>query len=74
MTDHDAQPLTVQASPSPVNQYIRHDGTDAGAAFRAGLDITGICIVGIALILTIYYITLKLMSGMFKPSQVPEDV
>jgi hypothetical protein len=73
MTETIAQPTIDQAAPAAVNQYIRHDGTDPGAAFRAGLDITGICIVGIAVILTIYYITLKFMSGMFKPAEEAQD-
>lgn len=57
----------VQATVS-VNRYVRLDGTDAWAAFKAGLEISGICVVGILVLLTIYYGSLKLMAGMFKPA------
>jgi hypothetical protein len=65
-TPFSAVPGTVAQPPTP-NRYLQHDGTDASAAIKAGLEITGICIVGLAIILTLFYTSLRLLSAFFPP-------
>jgi len=57
--------VAVSSVPPAAHRYLRHDGIDAGAALRAGLEITGICIVAIAVILTVYYAGLRLLVAAF---------
>jgi hypothetical protein len=70
-TENTTSAGTVQ--PAPFNRYLVHDGTDAGAAFRAGLEITGICVVSIAIILALYYAGLKALVALFPPKAGSED-
>ena len=58
---------TVQTQAASPNRFLKHDGTDAKAAMRAGLEISGICIVGITIILTLYYVSLRLLTVLFPP-------
>ncbi len=64
-TDQPSQPVAVQGV--PANRFLKHDGTEPGAAFRAGLEISGICVIGIAIVLTIYYTGLRLLVALFPP-------
>lgn len=69
--------LPVSAAPghaarTEINRYAPLDGNDPGAALRAGLEITGICIAGIAVILTIYYFSLRLLAAAFPPKPADE--
>ena len=68
----ESQPQTVAVQGIPANRYLRHDGSDAGAAFRAGLEISGICVVGIAIILTLYYAGLRILVALFPPKPAAE--
>jgi hypothetical protein len=70
MTSNPTQTDAVQTV--PVNRFIKQDGTDAGGAFRAGLEISGICVVGIAIILTIYYVSLRILVALFPPKPATE--
>lgn len=59
--------ITVQTTSAGVNRFIALDGQDPAAALKAGLEITGICVVGIAIILTVYYVSLRILSACFPP-------
>ena len=63
---------SVAVPPPAVNRYLRHDGTDAGATLRASLEITGICVVAIAVILFLYYAGLRLLVALFPPHSETE--
>jgi hypothetical protein len=63
----ESQTQTVAVQEVPVNRFLKHDGTDAGAALRAGLEISGICVVGLAIVLTIYYVGLRILVVLFPP-------
>jgi hypothetical protein len=66
--------FTVQTSTAVPNRFIALDGSDPAAALKAGLEITGICVVGIAVILTIYYTSLRILSACFPPKpETPEE-
>ncbi|MFO7535110.1 MAG: hypothetical protein R6X19_05415 [Kiritimatiellia bacterium] len=56
--------IEVQAAP---NRFIVRDGADASSALRGGLEITAICVVSLAVILTLYYASLKLLVALFPP-------
>jgi hypothetical protein len=71
-TETESNPQDGAVQTVPVNRYLRHDGTDASAAFRAGLEISGICVVGIAIILTLYYAGLRVLVALFPPKQTSE--
>lgn len=58
---------TTQTQPAKINKFMVHDGTDPNAALKAGLEITGICVIGIAIILTLYYTSLRILTACFPP-------
>ncbi len=55
----------VQTSTAVPNKYLAHDGRDPGAAMKDGLEITGICVIGLAVILTLYYTSLRILTACF---------
>lgn len=59
--------ITVQIPSAGPNRFIALDGHDPTAAMRAGLEITGVCVIGIAVILTLYYCSLRILSACFPP-------
>jgi hypothetical protein len=64
---------TVQTQAASPNRYLKNDGTDARAAMRAGLEISAICVVGITVILTLYYVSLRLLTVLFPPKSGGES-
>jgi hypothetical protein len=64
----DTAPVPAAETQTAVpNRFVALDGRDAKAALKAGLEITAICIVGIAIILTVYYASLRLLAAAFPP-------
>lgn len=55
--------------PSTPNRFVIRDGTDPSSALRGGLEISAICVIGLAVILTLYYTALRILVALFPPKQ-----
>jgi len=48
--------------PNPTassKRFLRHDGSDPATAFKAGVELSVICLVGLLILLTVYYVALR---------------